>query len=165
MKRIPFSPISAVLLGLLLTTAACKKDEVTPTPTNADTPAFVGPRWQMTAFILDPSIDFDGDGKVDSDLLPFMDACDRDNSLVFDKGGKIKTSEGQLLCNKPSSTTKDDSWTYDAGTKSISIVDGEDPGSVSTWEVVDVSAKTLTIKTTVVEQGHTFKATLNWKAI
>ena len=168
MKRISFLPVGSLLLGLLLTTAACKKDVDTLTPGNGGvtSPAFVGPRWQMTAFLLDPSADFDGDGKVDQDLLPFMPACDRDDNIVFDPNGKVMTSEGQLRCdNDPSDNVKPDAWTYNTATRTITITDGDDPGSVSTWEVLEASSKTLNIKTTVVEDGKTFTAILKWKAI
>ena len=168
MKRTAFLSTGALLLGLLLTTVACKKDADTPTPGNGGVtaPAFVGPRWQMTAFMLDPSADFDGDGKIDHDLLPLLPACDRDDSIVFDPNGKIVAVAGQLRCdNEPADTGKPDTWTYNSATRTITITDGDDPGSVSTWEVLAVSSKALNINTKVVEDGKTFTATLRWKAI
>lgn len=168
MNRFVFRSFSALLLGLLLTTAACKKD-TDPVAPEGGTPqglAFVGPQWQMTAFLLDPSADFDGDGKVDADLLPFMEACDRDNTMMFHSNGQIMTSEGALRCpDESGSTGKPGTWQYDKASKTLKIVDGDNPADVSTWQVLDASAKTLKIKTTVVEDGQTFSATIHWKAV
>lgn len=168
MNRTFLRPLSAVLFGLLVMTASCKKDvdPVTPATGGSSTPSFVGTRWQMSAFLLDPSIDFDGDGKVDNDLLPFMPACDRDNSIVFEKSGVVTESEGQVDCNhEPSEAKKPDQWRYNAGTRTITLTDGSDPTDVSTWEVVEASSRVLTIRTTVTEDGQTLKATIHWRAI
>ncbi|MDB5242009.1 MAG: hypothetical protein JWP57_2634 [Spirosoma sp.] len=168
MNRFAIRSINALLLGVSLLTLSCKKDVDVLTPTTGSTQnlAFVGPQWQMSAFLLDPSVDFDGDGKADSDILPFMPACDRDNAIIFNADGKISGLEGQLRCdNEPAKNQKPDTWRYNDATKTITITDGEDPTDVSTWEVVEVSSKKLTIKTTVVEDGVTFNASIHWKAL
>lgn len=168
MNRFVSRSINALLLGVSLLTVSCKKDVsvITPSTGSTQAPAFVGPQWQMSAFLLDPSVDFDGDGKVDSDILPFMPACDRDNAIIFNPDGKITGVEGKLRCDdEPATNEKPDTWSYNNASKTITITDGDDPKEVSTWEITEASSSKLSIKTTVVEDGVTFKASIHWKAI
>lgn len=169
MTRNTVLSISSLLLGLVLSTSSCKKDvdPLTPDTGITGSPAFVGPRWQMSEFLIHPSVDFDGDGKVDHDLLPFMPACDRDNTMMFERTGKIVLSEGAIRCDgdEQSPTGEPDTWTYDKATKTIKITNHDQGNSISTWEVLESSSKVLKIKTSVTEDGQTFNATLNWKAI
>ncbi len=169
MNRFAIRSINALLVGVSLLTVSCKKDVgvLAPITESTQAPAFVGPQWQMSAFLLDPSVDFDGDGKVDSDILPFMPACARDNAIKFNQDGKISAHEGYLRCedDEPNTNEKPDIWRYNKDTKTITITDGDDTSDISTWEVVEASSSKLTIKTTVVEDGVTFKASIHWKAL
>ncbi|MGF7215751.1 hypothetical protein GGR92_001891 [Spirosoma lacussanchae] len=159
--------LPGVLLGVLLGTVACKQDKASPAPGSASVaaPAFVGPRWHMTAFRLDPPTDFDGDGKLDTDLLSFMSACDRDNALVFDPGGKLITTDGQITCDTPETgAARGGSWTYNYATRTITITSGS-ANSVTTWEVADLTSQTLTIHATITEEGKPLRTTIVWKAV
>lgn len=99
MKRVSLLPIASALLGLVLFATSCKKEtDVQPGNGNPD-PAFVGVRWQMASFVLDPPIDLDGDGKPDSDLMAYLRPCDLDNTLVFERSGKVSGDNGKLRCD------------------------------------------------------------------
>jgi hypothetical protein len=56
----------AVTAAITLTTSSCKKGDEVVQPTD-NTPAFVGKNLVMTSFQINPAIDLDGDGKVDTD--------------------------------------------------------------------------------------------------
>lgn len=168
MNRISFPQLACLLLGLFLTTASFGKDGNTPKPGTgrSTSPAFVGTRWQMSTFKLEPAIDFDHDGQLDTNLLTFMSGCDRDNSLVFEPGGKIALSEEVARCgNGLSSNGKPTSWRYDKAARTIKLINGDKTGSASNWEVLEASAKTLVIKTTITQGGKTTNAILSWKAL
>ncbi|MVM41975.1 hypothetical protein GO730_37170 [Spirosoma sp. HMF3257] len=168
MKRTPFLFLSAVLLGLLFTTTAftVNSDSLTPGNHNPTKPSFVGARWQMSSFKLSPAIDYDGDGKPDADLLPFMAACDRDNSIVFAPSGKLILSDEAVRCDhKLDGKGKPGFWSYDPATQTIQLINNDKAGSKSSWEVVEASSNVLTIKTTVTESGKTSNIIMSWKAI
>ncbi|MBO0929767.1 hypothetical protein [Fibrella aquatilis] len=155
-----------IVLGLLTTLSACKKDQQAVTP---DTPgdfvaSFVGVRWQMASFELTPPQDLDGDGRPDSNLLQFMRPCDLDNTLIFERNGSLTGDNGKLSCDDDAATNKPGTWTYDNASKKMTVVDGDD-GSVSNWTVEEASARYLKVKTTITEDGHTYAAVITWKAV
>ncbi|QJW88318.1 hypothetical protein HNV11_02480 [Spirosoma taeanense] len=167
MKR--FTPfILAVTAAMMLTTSACKKtnDIVKPDGATTGTQAFVGKRLILSAFTMSPAVDFDGDGKVDPDLMAFMQECDKDNTIVFEKGGRLSGDNGALRCDDDEPATGSaGTWSYDEQTKILRIIDAEDKTDISEWHVLEASAKTLKVEVSVVEDGVSLKATMTWKAI
>lgn len=171
MKRVSLFTLCATLLGLVLFTASCKKgqDEVQPgggTPGGEFVPSFVGVRWQMAGFELDPPQDFDGDGKPDSDLMQYLRPCDLDNTIVFERTGKMSGDNGKLTCDDDTdpAASKPSTWTYDNTAKKLRIVDGED-NSVSEWDVVEASTRYMKVKVTLTEDGQKVAALMTWKAV
>ncbi|WP_020601621.1 lipocalin family protein [Spirosoma spitsbergense] len=166
MNHFPLRSLNILLIGLLLLTAACRNDtDIRTTGTSAN-PAFVGPRWQMTAFVLNPAIDFNGDGTLESDLFSFMPACDRDNSLAFNANGTMVTSRGQLQCSDSASNSdRINTWQYDSASRTLTITDSGKSTEPATWTVIEASASVLIIEKTDLEKGKPVKNTVHWKAI
>ncbi|CCH02653.1 hypothetical protein FAES_4654 [Fibrella aestuarina BUZ 2] len=158
------------LLGLLVSVTACKKGEsdVVPNPDtgNPGTPtaAFVGIRWQMASFELDPPMDLDGDGDIDKDLLVFLRPCDRDDTVKFEKGGAMSGDSGALRCDDEPAPGKPGTWTYNEATKKLKIIDGDD-GTASEWTVLEATTKVLKVKATMVEDGQSLTTIITWKAV
>ncbi len=170
MNRLTTPTLWSALLGLLLLTASCdkKNNEVTPGSTSTDglVASFVGVRWQMSEFTLDQPIDLNGDGKPDSDLTVFLEPCDLDNTIVFERNGTMTGDNGKLKCDTDNDPTthKPSSWTYDNTAKILRIVNGED-NSVSQWNVIEASAKFLKVKVAITEDGQPLGATMTWKSV
>ncbi|MBO0952572.1 lipocalin-like domain-containing protein [Fibrella forsythiae] len=169
MTRVCNLRLCAALFGMIALTTSCKKDSdvVTPDPTEPSIVAsFMNVRFQMAAFELTPPMDLDEDGKPDSDLMRFMRPCDLDNTIVFEKTGKMLGDFGKQRCDDDvdPNPSKPDTWTYDNGTKRLRIIDGESK-EVSEMDVVEASAKTMKVKMTMTEDGHTMTALLTWKAV
>ncbi len=162
--------LSAAFLTLFACATACKKDTDVVQPGTTEQPGFVASfmnvRFQMSAFELTPPVDFDEDGKPDSDLMQFMRPCDLDNTITFEKTGKVAGDLGKLRCNDDvdPATVKPDTWVYDNGTKKLRITDGESK-EVSEMDVLEASPKTLKVKMTITEDGHTMTALMTWKAV
>jgi hypothetical protein len=161
----------ALLGGLLLGGfSSCKKDNNEPNPgTGGGTPSFVGKNWVVQSILLDPAIDLDGDGKPDSDMVPFLDDCNRDDSVVFQADGKMMEDHGAVLCDDDNNVKlkHTHNWTYDATSRKISLADPTTPSEVSTWDVLDLSSSTLNVRATILpEDGKTgaIKATMTMKA-
>ncbi|RIV20664.1 hypothetical protein DYU11_21760 [Fibrisoma montanum] len=173
MNRTSTLSLWSILLGLLLFAAACDKpkDGVEPQtgqPGNGTSvPSFVGKKWQMTAFTLDPAIDLDGDGKLDSDLTRFLRACDLDNTVTFERGGKMTGDAGRLRCDDSTdpSPVKPSTWSYDDQSKKLRIIDGQNPTDVSEWTVVESSSSTLKVKVSITEDGQAHAAFMTWKSV
>ncbi len=141
------SSLKVACLGLLLLTASCKKgpDPIEPDP-GSGTPALAvaGKNLRMVALTTDPAMDFDGDGKVDSNLLAFMPECALDNTIKFENGGKISGSEGAKVCPADGEESPTDihegTWSYDAKTAILRLTTG---GEAVDWKVISVTGTTL----------------------
>ena len=160
--------IGPLFVGLLLSATSCKKDPDAIQPGNPGgfVATFEGVRWQIANIILDPAIDIDGDGKPESDVTNLLfRPCDLDNTLVFERGGNFSSDNGKLSCDDDEpAPTKPGTWTYDSATKKLRIVDGEAPGEVMEWSVIEASPKYLKVKTVLTEEGNEIGIVMVWKA-
>ncbi|QHV97480.1 hypothetical protein [Spirosoma endbachense] len=165
--------ILAIAAVLVVSLSGCKKENDTVvqpdgTTTGTGSLAFVGKNLMMTSFQISPAIDMDGDGKIDPDLMVFMRPCDKDNTVVFEKGGKLSGSNGQLSCANDQadpSVVKPSTWSYNEQTKIIRIINGTDATDVSEWKVIEASSTTLKVEVSVKEDGDSHKAIMSWKAV
>jgi hypothetical protein len=157
------------LLGLLFVTVGCKKsdDAVTPVADN-NTPAFVDKNLRISAVTSDPLIDMDGDGKVDKDLMAFLRPCDTDNTIRFEKSGRLSGNSGAIDCNpndNGASDTKPGTWTYDAKTHILRLITGSEGNqNVAEWEVLEASTTGLKAKIGTQDSSDQLKLIMTWKA-
>lgn len=163
-----FSPKLAVCC-LLLLTAACKKDSDAIAPDNSTSLACVGKNLRLAALALDPAQDIDGDGKVDADLLKYMEPCALDNTIKFEQGGTLTGSEGSNVC--PSNgdgglvDMKPSTWTYNAQTRVLRVVPTGNPENASDWQVERVTGTTLRASIIMEsEEGNRLKMLMTWQA-
>lgn len=172
MKPFSFVPTRVLafsLLGLLFVTAACKKSDDSVTPVaNDTTPAFVDKNLRISAVTSDPLIDMDGDGKVDKDLMAFLRPCDTDNTIRFEKSGRLSGNSGATDCSNggnEASDTKPGTWTYNATTHILRLVTGSEGNqNVAEWEVLEASAGGLTAKIGAQDSSDNLKLIMTWKA-
>jgi hypothetical protein len=159
----------ALTATITLTTTACKKGDDSTQPTPVDnTPAFVGKNLMMTSFQINPAIDLNGDGTLDNDLMIFLEDCDKDNTIIFEKNGKLSGSNGALVCTNGDddpSAVEPSHWTYNAQTKTLKIIKDSDATDVSEWKVVEASASGLKVEIGVEEAAQSYKTIMTWKAI
>ena len=172
MKTFSFFPsrvLAFSLLGLLFVTAACKKSDDAVTPVIDDnTPAFVDKNLRITAVTSDPLIDMDGDGKVDKDLMAFLRPCDTDNTIRFEKSGRLSGDSGATDCSSgdnEATDTKPGTWTYDAKTHILRLITGpQGSQNVAEWEVLEASATGLKAKIGAQDSSDNLKLIMTWKA-
>ena len=172
MKTFSFFPsrvLAFSLLGLLIVTAACKKSDDAVTPVADDnTPAFVDKNLRITAVTSDPLIDMDGDGKIDKDLLAFLRPCDTDNTIRFEKSGRLSGDKGATDCTQndnEASDTNPGSWTYDAKTRILRLTTGpKGDQNVAEWEILEASTSGLKAKIGTQDSSDPFKLIMTWKA-
>jgi hypothetical protein len=164
MKRMNAFLLAIVAISLLTFSGCTEKDkEVTP---GGGTPDFVGKRLILSAFTMEPAVDLDGDGKPDPDLLRFLEDCEKDNIIIFEKGGKLSGENGLLRCDGDGPSQGDaGTWTYDETSKILRIVAADDKTDISEWKVLEASSKVLKVQVEVTEDGFTLKAIMTWKAV
>lgn len=154
--------VAFLALAVIGALASCKKnDEVKPTD---DAPAFVDKRWKLTSFELTPPIDLDGDGDVDSDLMPYLDECAKDDVVIFKRDGKMAGDQGSLHCDDDTSDDVPGTWTYDKNTKILRISGNESTNDLDELEIIEMSSNMLKAKVESTEEGVTITAVMTWKA-
>ncbi len=165
MKKLNAFIVASVAI-LTLTLSGCKKNENEIDPIDGGTPAFVGKRMVLSSFIMDPAVDLDGDGKVDPDLMAFLEDCEKDNIVIFEKGGKLSGENGAKRCDDDElSEGNAGTWTYNEQTKILRIVDADDKSDISEWKVIEASSKILKAQVEVEEDGFVLKAVMTWKTV
>ncbi|WP_428657524.1 hypothetical protein [Runella sp.] len=82
MKRINAFMIALVAV-IVLTVSGCKKNDIEAEPAGSNLP-FMGKRLMLSSFVMDPPVDFD----ADPDLMFLLRECDKDNIIIFAKGGQ-----------------------------------------------------------------------------
>lgn len=159
--------IGIYLFSLTLAVTGCKKGTDTISPIDNDAPAFVDKSLRITAITSDPLIDIDGDGNPDKDLMSFLRPCDLDNTIRFEKGGRLTGDEGSVRCDDDNSATdiKPGSWTYNANTHMLRLTTDDGTGSeVSEWEIIESSATGLKAKVAAEGSKDSFRLIMTWKA-
>jgi hypothetical protein len=91
--------MTVVATGLLFT--GCNKDD-----DKKNSELIVG-SWKLTAMTVSPALPF-----VGSDVYGFLDACDKDDVLIFETGGVVKSDEGATKCDTSDPQTTTDSYAF-----------------------------------------------------
>lgn len=99
--------ILTCFLALIL--PSCKKDKKSKTRTELLTSG----SWHVTAYIVDPAIDWDGDGTKESDIYAIMEPCVKDNRTTFTTDGKGQLDEGATRCNSDDPQVTSIVWSFD----------------------------------------------------
>lgn len=166
MKKVPTLALSALLLMVL---ASCKKDnDLTDPDGGPGRPAFVGKQWVTQSVMIQPGLDLDGDGQPDTDITRFLDACDLDDAAVFKADGKLFSDRGTQHCE--ASEVREEhtaNWTYNSTAQTIRLTDVADPGDVTTWNILNLSANTMKIRVELLPDdgaGQNIMATITMKA-
>jgi hypothetical protein len=88
---------------------ACKKDDKTKTKAEL----LANGSWHVTAYTVDPPIDWDGDGTDESDVYPVIEPCIKDDHTTFFADGTGELNEGATKCNQNDPQTVPLTWDLD----------------------------------------------------
>ena len=88
---------------------SCKKDSESKTKSELLTTG----SWHVSAYTVDPAIDFDGDGTDETNVYAVMDQCIKDDHTTFFTDGTAELDEGATRCNSSDPQTMQLSWSID----------------------------------------------------
>ena len=103
MKTLLFSCCAALVLF------SCKKDEKSKTKTEL----LSNGSWHVTAYTVDPPIDWDGDGTDESNVYPVIEQCIKDDHTTFFANGTGELDEGPTKCDPSDPQTIPLTWAFD----------------------------------------------------
>jgi hypothetical protein len=87
---------------------ACKKDSKPKSRTELLTTG----SWHVSAYTVDPAIDFDGDGTDETNVYAVMDQCIKDDHTTFMANGTAELDEGATRCNVYDPQTTQLTWSF-----------------------------------------------------
>jgi len=85
---------------------ACKKDSETKSKKDLLTTG----SWHVSAYTVDPAIDFDGDGTDETNVYAVMDQCIKDDHTTFFENGTAELDEGATKCDPSDPQTMSLTW-------------------------------------------------------
>ncbi|MBL7698604.1 MAG: hypothetical protein JNK79_10605 [Chitinophagaceae bacterium] len=93
---------------LVLFLWSCKKEKASKTKTELLTTG----SWHVTNYIVDPGIDWDGDGTEETNVYPVMEPCIKDDFSTFHADGTGEINEGPTKCVSNGSQTIPFTWAF-----------------------------------------------------
>lgn len=108
--------LPAVLLYLI----SCTKDNNPPGP---GSDLLTSGKWVPESIIYNPPIDYLFNGTLISDVYPYYDSCERDNTLEFALPNILKYDEGPTKCFKDQPQVDYGSWKLVNNDKQVEIND------------------------------------------
>lgn len=100
--------ITLIACCVALCLLACKKDSEPKSRTELLTTA----SWHVSAYNVDPAIDFDGDGTEETNVYAAMDQCIKDDHTTFMADGTAELDEGATKCNPGDLQTIPLTWSF-----------------------------------------------------
>jgi len=88
---------------------ACKKGDNSKTKPEL----LINGSWHVTAYTVDPPIDWDGDGTDESDVYAIIEPCIKDDHTTFFANGTGELDEGASKCNQSDPQTVQITWDMD----------------------------------------------------
>jgi hypothetical protein len=109
--------IYAVISLVLVVLFSCKKDDKTKTKTELLTNG----SWHVTAYVVDPAIDWDSDGDDETNVYEIMDECVKDDHTTFFANGTGELDEGASKCDPGDPQDIPLSWKFEQNDTQLSI--------------------------------------------
>jgi hypothetical protein len=111
--------------------------------------SFTNKPWKLQSLTVSPAIDWDVDGKKETDILAIMEDCEKDDLLLLRNDNTIVRNAGKVKCDEDDEQEKKTgNWSYDKAGKKLTIKEEKD-------------AQVLTV---VESSASRFVVTYTWKA-
>jgi len=128
---------------LITTSISCKKDDDSP---QTKTEIISGKNFIMTAWAINPGIDFNG--TTITDLYSFLDDCEKDDITIFNNDGAVNFDEGATKCDAGDPQTTAGTWMFTENETKLSVTDD---GETTVFTIVELTTSKLKISYQVVE--------------
>ncbi|MCB2378692.1 DUF5004 domain-containing protein [Hymenobacter sp. BT635] len=149
------------LFALTALVSSCKKDsESEPAPkAQTKTELLSGKNWVLTAQTVDPGL-VDDDGKVVTDLFPYIDDCNKDDLMRFETAGSCTLNEGASRCVPTDPQQYSGTWSFDSN-ETVLKTTMQGLGS-SSYNIIELSDKTLKVSGVRSLEGDTYRFTYTY---
>ncbi|MCB2409306.1 lipocalin family protein [Hymenobacter lucidus] len=152
MQRSSLIVLSLLLVGSL---GSCKKDEV-----ESKAGTLTGKKWQVTA----ATVTYTGSQTGTEDAYKTLEACEKDNYIVFNSNKSLEVNEGKNVC-ADSEQMAMGTWDINSDQTKIYINSPELGGSAAVqMDIAELSSSKLVLKNTIVQPDLTAVTTTTFTA-
>ncbi|GHN01667.1 hypothetical protein WSM22_31560 [Cytophagales bacterium WSM2-2] len=155
--------ISCLSVGLVVALGAlvsCSKKNETPIPSK-ESLLVLNNGWRLTSVTISPGI-----GGVTDYYNTVLEACERDNIMLFDPHGTYTVDEGATKCDPSDPQTADHgTWTFNASKTVITQISADVSALPVALNIVSLSATTLVYKSSINFLGTDYTLTVTQTAI
>lgn len=165
MKKIPV----LLFFGLILVFSCSKKSD--PAPASPDQLLVTPKGWITTAGTINPPISIPGapagTPPISDFYSLFLEACEKDDVLLFTSNGQYKIDEGATKCNTSDPQTKEQgTWAFNSTKTILNITPQSGTGDAYTMTIAELSATTLKISEPFdLGNGTTYTVSLTLTAV
>lgn len=149
--RLKSALVALTLLSIVFT--SCEKDKDNK-PDNVG--LLTGKNWKMTAFTIDPAIDWFGNGTQVTNIYAQLPACAKDDLAVFNKNGTVNFDEGASKCSPNDPQTTSGTWAFNTDKTILSVTT---EGETESWKILELKNDKMVIEYQEVEDGITYTLT------
>ncbi|MCR5887857.1 hypothetical protein LRS06_08710 [Hymenobacter sp. J193] len=155
MKMLLRTPLFAVLLTAGLFASCEKENEAEPAKTKTE--LLAEKNWKLTAETVTPAVRAE-DGELITDVYAYLQECDRDDIMRFEKAGACVLQEGLTQCGEGPEQFAG-TWSFEAN-ETILKTNLQTLGS-SSFNVLELSESAMKIKgiRTIEGVDHTYTYT------
>lgn len=145
-KPVHLATLLLAMAGTLLF-QACKKDEKDTPKTKTE--LITTGTWKMTAYTVNPAIDFDLDGDTETNIFDILDGCVKDDVTTFKTNGTAEGNEGATKCDTADPQTYSLTWSFASNETKLNL-DGTE------YNLVELTATILRFSYSDVVNGVTY---------
>jgi hypothetical protein len=96
---------------------SCKKEN----KSRSKTELLTSGTWHVSAYTVDPAIDWDGDGTDETNIYAIMDQCIKDDQTTFSANGTGELNEGAEKCDAGDPQVVPLMWTFDDAETKLTV--------------------------------------------
>ena len=154
-KALVFLPRLILFISFSLFFLQCNKNDEPATPADL----LIG-NWGITADTWSPAYDLLGNGQKITDAYALMEACEKDNIFIFKASNVGELNEGNTKCDPADPQSVPFSYLLKTNNTQLNISITDQGITIGLdFDIVQLDATTLKLKTTTVENGVTYTNT------
>lgn len=151
--------ILIICLTTITVMNSCKKDAPaasSSTTTDTKTALLCGKNWMMTAFTVNPGIDYYGTGTLLTNLYGTLQPCEANNLINFSTNNSYTIDEGATKCTAGASQTfETGTWAFNSD-KTHLLMTETGSSTADDYTIVSLTETSAQLTQTVVAGGITY---------
>jgi hypothetical protein len=154
-KALAFLPRLILFLSFSFLFLRCSDDDTPTTPSD-----LILGNWGITADTWSPAYDVYGTGQAITDAYALYEACEKDNIYIFKESNIGELNEGAAKCDAADPQTIPFTYLLKTNNTQLNISITEQGFTIGVdFDIVQLDATTMKLKTTTVENGVTYTNT------